>query len=121
MRRWCPDYFSIPPTNPPHRDLTPALAGLLRTIIREGAAYFRREPDAAEILTSALADVAPKRSPNDERDRFIYESIKKGRSLAQIRQRIDRTTKWLSFDSFQGITQAARRYAKRRNLQWPIR
>jgi hypothetical protein len=59
-------------------------------------------------------------NPNDPRDKFIYEHMAKGKTRAWIRNRVSARKPWERLESDQGVSDAARRYAVRHNLPWPI-
>jgi hypothetical protein len=60
-------------------------------------------------------------NPNDRRDRFIYVKLKKGKTRAWIKNRLAERRTWEPLESEQGISAAARRYAQRHDLPWPIK
>lgn len=57
-------------------------------------------------------------NPNDPRDKFCYNNMVKGKTRAWIKNRLEES--WESLASEQGISDAAKRYAGRKNLPWPI-
>jgi hypothetical protein len=59
-------------------------------------------------------------NPNDPRDRFIYEARRKGKSLAWIKAEVEARDKWEALTTIPGISMAARRYARRQGLSWPV-
>jgi hypothetical protein len=66
---------------------------------------------------------APKERPNP-RDKFIYNRMRKGDSLKQIRSAVHSRKEWEDMDvigTVQGISAAAKRYAKKFNKPWPPR
>jgi hypothetical protein len=61
-----------------------------------------------------------KRSSNDPRDTFCYYQLKKGTSLKDIKIAVQKRKEWEPLNSEQAVWQAARRYAIRKGLPWPI-
>jgi hypothetical protein len=57
---------------------------------------------------------------NDPRDKFIYEQMEKGKNLTWIKNRVNRKKSWQHLDTDQAVSAAARRYALRNALPWPI-
>ena len=65
---------------------------------------------------------APKENPNDKRDEFAYTSLKAGKSLQVIKNKINNRRAWQPLESLQGVSAAAKRYALRQRppLPWPV-
>jgi len=57
-------------------------------------------------------------NPNESRDKYCYEQMMDGKTRAWIKNHVKPA--WYSIDSEQGISEAAKRYAKRHRLPWPI-
>jgi hypothetical protein len=68
----------------------------------------------------ATKKVQKKRNCNDPRDRFCYTSLKNGESLKWIMQEVNKRKKWESLSTEQAVSQAAKRYAERKELPWPL-
>jgi hypothetical protein len=62
-----------------------------------------------------------KLNPNDSRDCFCYEGLRAGRSLKWIRTEVNKRADWEGFETDQGVSAAAMRYAKREDLPWPLK
>ena len=61
------------------------------------------------------------RNVNDSRDKFIYESIRKGKmTLGEIRLKVNKRPGWIHLGSDQAVSQAAKRYASRHGNPWPV-
>lgn len=60
------------------------------------------------------------KNPNNVRDKFCYDQMHKGTERKTIRKRIKDKTKWNQLATDQAVTAAAKRYAERNNLPWPI-
>jgi hypothetical protein len=109
------------PTCPP-QGVPARLLELLERIWHPGPTWFHtRGALAVELLTKALACVDPKRSPNDPRDEFCYKQLKRKRSLAQLMLEVNEREDWERLESEQAVSQAAKRYASRRSLVWPLK
>jgi hypothetical protein len=104
----------------PARCTTATLCELLNRIWA-GAWWFKEDrPAAEELLRKVLADVSPRKSPNDPRDRFIYRMRKAGRSHNWIRCEVEKRKNWAELASDRAVFEAGRRYAERNALPWPI-
>lgn len=57
-------------------------------------------------------------NPNDARDKFCYDKMMQGKNRAWIRNHLRKT--WEQLESEQAVSAAAKRYAARHNLPWPI-
>jgi hypothetical protein len=57
---------------------------------------------------------------NDARDKTAYELRRKGKSLQEIKNQINAKRRWQPLESVQGVSAAAKRYAQRNNLPWPV-
>jgi hypothetical protein len=89
--------------------------------VYEGAHWFRTNPGESEdLLIATLASISPKPSPNDPRDKFCYQMKTRKKSNAWIKLKVDERKRWEPITTEAGIPQAARRYAERKNLPWPI-
>jgi hypothetical protein len=75
---------------------------------------------AAGAAEGGGGEARPRRSPNEERDRFCYEQKCAGMSWKGIRQAVNGRPDWEPIDTDQGLSQAAKRYAERHNKPWPI-
>lgn len=107
------------------------LAGILpRLEPREVPAEQRSQPPQPTLsapvpvpTTHNAGQQRPRRkrpNGNDARDKFIYDRLRKGHTLAGIRSELDGRSGWEILTSEQGISQAAKRYAGRHELPWPI-
>ena len=86
----------------------------------------RLDPDAQpRPLPSQTATTAGPtenlNSPNDPRDKFIYTSMSKNVGLAAIKGQISSQQAWEQLYTEQAVSMAARRYAQRKGLPWPVR
>jgi hypothetical protein len=58
-------------------------------------------------------------NPNDPRDKFIYENMAKGKTRIWVKNHLKKS--WEQLESEQAVSAAARRYAERHKLLWPLR
>lgn len=87
------------------------------------ASHLIRMESAEKIRTwlaseKAKAAIPPATNPNDARDKFCYDKMASGKTRAWIRNHL--STSWEPLNSEQGVSAAAKRYAERRSLPWPI-
>jgi hypothetical protein len=61
-----------------------------------------------------------KHNANDPRDSYIYHALAQGNTLHEIKNEVNTHHEWELIETEQGISQAAKRYAKRHGLTWPI-
>lgn len=82
-----------------------------------------RNKAAKEALDSLIRKIsrAGGRDRNPQRDRFIYERMKKGDSLKDIKTALETRPTWEVLHTEQAISQAAKRYAKKHGMKWPLR
>ena len=95
-----------------------------------GATNYHEAAAALDVFQRAvekLSDSSPsetppasKENPNDKRDKFAYTSLKAGKSLQVIKNKINNRRTWEPLESVQGVSAAAKRYAERHSLPWPI-
>jgi hypothetical protein len=80
------------------------------------------ERETIAIPNHPLTNPGPRlvENPNGPRDKFIYDNLANGKSRAWIRNRINNRSSWEPLDTEQGVSAAARRYALRHRLSWPI-
>jgi hypothetical protein len=71
-------------------------------------------------LKRILSTLSPKKSPNDPRDKFVYDSLRKSKSTRWIMGEIAKRKKWGLLTRPQGVYQAAERYAERHFLLFPL-
>src|SRR5262249_21857331 len=74
--------------------------------------------DSREKSQTSTEVVLP--NANDRRDKFICESMAKGKTRAVIRNEVNKRKSWETLDSEQAVSAAAKRYANRQGLPWPI-
>src|SRR5262249_3143531 len=97
------------------------LSELLERIWSPGPSWFIDSPALAdELLAACVESLTPKTSANDARDRFCYKALKAGRSLAWVRGQVAKRKRWEELATPQGVSQAAKRYADRNGLDWPV-
>jgi len=98
------------------------LRRLLEKVYQSWCWFHTHPEEAVELLNATLSIVSPKQNANEPRDRFIYNSMKKGKKLVWIRDVIEakKTPGWEPILSAAGVSQAAMRYAKRNGLTWPL-
>jgi hypothetical protein len=53
------------------------------------------------------------------RDKFCYYQMKKGKLLKTIMNEVNKNSRWDSLYSPQGVSAAARRFARKHGLPWP--
>jgi hypothetical protein len=83
----------------------------------------KRQLDALNQIASKIQPQRKRKtkSPNDDRDEYCYEQIKaQKKSLAAIRTEVNGNKDWDAIYTDQGISEAAKRYAKRKGLPWPV-
>jgi hypothetical protein len=97
------------------------LAGADDRLPREIEAFALRLSAVVDALTAAgTPPVASKKNASDERDKFAYTSLTDGKTLQEIKNKINSKRKWEPLESVQGVSAAAKRYAERHSLPWPI-
>jgi hypothetical protein len=80
----------------------------------EQRTWQRIEPSEAALAAATFTN------PNDPRDKFIYDNLAAGKTRAWIRNRINKKKTWEALHTEQGISAAAKRYASRHDLAWPL-
>jgi hypothetical protein len=57
---------------------------------------------------------------NEARNRYCYNQLRAGKSLKDIRLNVNARQGWNPLESYQAVSQAAKRYAQRHGLPWPL-
>jgi hypothetical protein len=65
-------------------------------------------------------DAPPMRPRINARDKYCYDRMTKGDTLAKIKEAVNRRKKWEPLYTEPGVSQAAKRYAKKHGKKWPI-
>jgi hypothetical protein len=60
-------------------------------------------------------------SKMNPRDKYCYERMKKGDLLKAIMAAVNRRKGWEPLETVQGVSQAAKRHARKHGLKWPLR
>lgn len=66
---------------------------------------------------------APKvtvRRNSKDRNNYIYFAMVDGKHLKEIKNRVNEKQDWERLDNLESVSAAAKRFAKKHNLQWPI-
>lgn len=98
-----------------------------RSAIKSAAEAFRAWTLQEHDKTYALLPLSSEKrqgtrqNSNDNRDKFCYEKLKAGKTLAWIKSHIGKNSSWDSVETEAGISAAAKRYSQRKNLPWPLR
>jgi hypothetical protein len=61
------------------------------------------------------------RARMNPRDKYCYERMRKGDSLQQIMEAVNRRRRWEPLLTIQGVSQAAKRHALSQGQPWPLR
>lgn len=69
-----------------------------------------------QLGASLQAPMPPGASPNEQRDRWIYEQAKKGKAWKVISRALQDHPEWEQLESPQGVRAAVERYIARHNL-----
>jgi hypothetical protein len=102
-KRTCPSFFQLKPA------LSPKDHQLLKS---SNTGKHQRHDGEGKSQGTKI------QNQNEARDKFCYEQMLKGEPRKTIRANLE--CSWEQIESDQGITAAAKRYAKRNNKTWPI-
>ena len=72
-----------------------------------------------EADCAAGSNTTVRRNPKD-RDNYIYFAIHDGTALKEIKNKVNANKDWQPLDQLPSVSAAARRFARRHNLPWPI-
>jgi hypothetical protein len=105
----------------------PKISESLVTALSEDAEEIERtsKPALEEIRNELAGRVSRAGKPRNNvkespRDKFIYEELQKGSSLQVIKNAVNENREWESLETVNGVSQAAKRYAGRKGLPWPV-